>query len=286
MKELLIVAKFKEKVKHSENTLGQLIASDDKVSNIDEVIEETEESQVDGYTLIKEESDVEEEVIESYEEVEFLDLQGQSETLTGVRFVTIDKCGDDDEFIDGIIEECSVEENDFDDGSVVNDETCILPDIPSRSTVKVCVHHLWQSSRFKNISFQLQKSTPKQTAQHLNPSDSKVIINFNCAFCGAGMQFSTYNFRSTILFHSSHLGFMHSSNLKRHMTTHGSDPFALSVNDSNDTMKMEEIPTPRVVSGKISKKNVVKPHQCEHCDRAFVSRSLLSSHVRTHTGER
>lgn len=79
---------------------------------------------------------------------------------------------------------------------------------------------------------------------------------------------------------------MHSSNLKRHMSTHGSDPFALNLSDSNDTMKIDEIAEPRVISGKISKKNIVKPHKCEHCDRAFVSRSLLSSHVRTHTGER
>lgn len=103
------------------------------------MIEETEETQVDGFTLVKEESDVEEEVTESYEEVEFLDLQGQCETLTGVRFVTIDKCDDDDEdddeFIDGIIEECSVEDNEFVDTSV--NETLIVPDIISRNTVKV-----------------------------------------------------------------------------------------------------------------------------------------------------
>lgn len=134
MRELLIVAKFKEKVKLSENTLGQLIASDDKVTNSDEVIEETEETQVD-FSLIKEESDVEEEVTESYEEafeeVEFLDLNTQSETLNGVQFVTIEKC-DDDEFIDEIIEECSVEDGDVVD-SIVNDTVSIT----NRNSVKV-----------------------------------------------------------------------------------------------------------------------------------------------------
>lgn len=101
----------------------------------------------------------------------------------------------------------------------------------------------------------MQKSSPKQTSQHLNPSDSKVIINFNCVFCGAG--------------------FMHSSNLKKHMTTHGTEPISLNLSDSNDTInsKIEEIlPEPSAVPGKNSKKNIVKPHKCEHCDRAFVSR--------------
>lgn len=78
-----------------------------------------------------------------------------------------------------------------------------------------------------------------------------------------------------------HLGFMHSSNLKKHMTTHASE----SAN-SNETIKIEEITEPHVISGKITKKNIIKPHKCEQCDRAFVSRSLLSSHIRTHTGER
>lgn len=130
------MAKFKEKVKHSELTLGQLIASGDKISISDEVIEETEETQVDGFTLIKEESDIEEEeeVAESYEEVEFLDVHGQSETLNGVRFVTIDKC-DDDEFIDEIIEECSVEENEFIDTRVHQSAN-----ITNRNSVKACCH--------------------------------------------------------------------------------------------------------------------------------------------------
>lgn len=129
MRELLIVVKFKEKVKLSENTLGQLIASDDKIINSDEVIVETEETQVE-FTLIKEESDVEEEVTESYEEVEFLDLNTQSETLNGIQFVTIEKC-DDDEFIDEIIEECSVEDGDATD-SIVDTVS-----IGNRNSVKV-----------------------------------------------------------------------------------------------------------------------------------------------------
>lgn len=59
------------------------------------------------------------------------------------------------------------------------------------------------------------------------------------------------------------------------MTTHGSEPISLNLSDSNDTInsKIEEIlPDPHVISGKSSKKNIVKPHKCEHCDRAFVSR--------------
>lgn len=68
------------------------------------------------------------------------------------------------------------------------------------------------------------------------------------------------------------------------MLTHRSEPFDL--NDSNDTVEVDETTECRVKSGKVSKKNVIKPHKCEHCDRAFVSRSLLSSHTRTHTGER
>lgn len=156
LRELLIVAKFKEKVKLSENTLGQLIASDDKVSyNSDGVvIEETEEAQVDDFSMIKEETDVEEEcdeeeevVTESYEEVEFLDMQGQSETLSGVQFVTIDKC-DDDEFIDEIIEECSVEDDLVD---IIVNETV---NVSNRNIVKVRSHQflpILYSDSTKNV---------------------------------------------------------------------------------------------------------------------------------------
>lgn len=115
LRELLIVAKFKEKVKHSESTLSQLIVSDDKISNNDEVIEETEETeetQADGFSMIKEECDAGE-ITGSYEEVEFLEVHGQTDTMNGIQFVTIDKCDDDDEFIDEIIEECSVEDSDI-----------------------------------------------------------------------------------------------------------------------------------------------------------------------------
>lgn len=66
---------------------------------------------------------------------------------------------------------------------------------------------------------------------------------------------------------------MHSSNLKKHMATHGtsSEPFSLNSDDSNEA---EKIKTEKITEShvKISKKNVVKPHKCEHCDRAFVSR--------------
>ncbi len=130
----MIVAKFKEKVKLSESTLGQLVASDDKVSNSDEVIEETEETQIDGYTLIKEESEVDEqEVTESYEEVEFLELNGHNDTLNAIQFVTIGK-SDDDQFIDEIIEECSVEGSETVD-TIFNEsvDTTIR-----NSSVKVC----------------------------------------------------------------------------------------------------------------------------------------------------
>lgn len=61
------------------------------------------------------------------------------------------------------------------------------------------------------------------------------------------------------------------------MSTHGSDPFAVNLSDSNDTINIEEMAKPHVLSGKISKKNIVKAHKCEQCERAFVSRSLLSS---------
>ncbi|XP_037039340.1 zinc finger protein 12-like isoform X1 [Bradysia coprophila] len=246
LRELLVVTKFKEKVKLAEHTLGQLITADDRTSNCDEVIiEETEDSEIDGYVTIKRESEAyvpEEEVVNtgSYEEVEFLDLNGPTETLNTVQYVTVGKC--DDEFIDEIIEECSVDDSDIVE-TIVSDTT----DTINRSAVK-------------------QKSPSKQTPQHLSPSDSKVIINFNCAFCGAG--------------------FMHSSNLKKHMLTHRSETFDLHATDLNDQMKVEEPAEPQIVTGKISKKNIVKPHKCELCDRAFVSRSLLSSHNRTHTGER
>ncbi|KAJ6634894.1 Zinc finger protein, partial [Pseudolycoriella hygida] len=227
LRELLIVAKFKEKVKHSENTLGQLVISDDKADNEDE-------TQVCDFTIKEEEGDVIEEleVTDAYEEVEFLETN-QTESVHCVQFLEFDKC--DEEFIDEIIEECSVEENDDVDTSV--SETI---KITNRNTLK--------------------KSSAKQTSQHLNPSDSKVIINFNCSFCGAG--------------------FMHSSNLKRHMTTHGTDTI------SNDAPKIEETAEPTVTLGNNSKRNILKPHKCENCDRAFVSKSLLSSHMRTHTGER
>lgn len=109
LRELLIVAKFKEKVKLTENTLSQLIVSDEKISNSDGMIEETEESQADDYPLLKEETSADddgEDVTGSYEEVEFLELHGQNDS---VQFAT-DKC-DDDEFVDEIIEECSVDES-------------------------------------------------------------------------------------------------------------------------------------------------------------------------------
>lgn len=74
------------------------------------------------------------------------------------------------------------------------------------------------------------------------------------------------------------------------MLTHANSQ-TLDVPDPTDTLKIDETITTadttlRTKTGRPSKKNVSKPHKCEHCDRAFVSRSLLSSHVRTHTGER
>lgn len=136
------MAKFKEKVKLSENALSKLIVSEDKVSNGDEVIEETEETQVDqSFTLVKEEeADTEEqEVTESYEEVEFLELNGQTETVNGIQYVTIGKCNaddddDDDQFIDEIIEECSVTDSDF-------VETIVSDVVNVTNSVKVCFYH-------------------------------------------------------------------------------------------------------------------------------------------------
>lgn len=191
LRELLVVAKFKEKVKLAENTLSQLITTDDRTSNCDAMIveEETEEIPVDEYLPIKTETPVygeEEEVANtgSYEEVEFLDSNGQTETLNAVQFVTIGKC--DDEFIDEIIEECSVDESDIVE-TIVGDTI----DFINRSTVKVgsCTEFIGSllfAFFISFLSFPSQKSPPKQTPHHLNPSDSKVIINFNCAFCGAG----------------------------------------------------------------------------------------------------
>lgn len=67
---------------------------------------------------------------------------------------------------------------------------------------------------------------------------------------------------------------MHSSNLKKHMATHNSEQFSLELNDSNDAIndKIVDVTESTVISGKMSKKNIAKPHKCEHCDRAFVSR--------------
>lgn len=91
---------------------------------------------MEDYESIKRETNVyeqeEEEVVntESYEEVEFVDLNEQTETLSAVQFVTVGK--GDDEFIDEIIEECSVDESDIAE-TIVSDTI----DAIHRSGVKV-----------------------------------------------------------------------------------------------------------------------------------------------------
>lgn len=120
-------------MKHSENTLGSLVTSDDKTSDCgisNDVVEETE---IADYTVVKEESDVEEEVTESYEEIEFLELNGQTDI--GIQIVADDKC-EDDEFIDEIIEECSL-----DDNEIITDVDHTI-DVTTRNVLKVCVHLL------------------------------------------------------------------------------------------------------------------------------------------------
>lgn len=276
------MAKFKEKVKLSENTLGQLIASDEKASNSDGV--SIDETQVDGYTLIKSESDIEgddeeEQVTESYEEVEFLDLQGQSETSTGIQFVTMDKCDDDDEFIDEIIEECSVEDGDLVD-IIVSEETV---NVTNRNVVKVNLRAVWANFTLVSNHFSITEIVTQTNIATPKSQRFQSYNQFQLCLLRCWYRLRTF-LLNVFLLKIFHLGFMHSSNLKKHMSTHGSDQ--LNVSDSNDTIKIEEIAEPHVIAGKISRKNIAKPHKCEHCDRAFVSRSLLSSHIRTHTGER
>lgn len=125
------MAKFKEKVKHSEEALARLV-NDDKISNCDIVSNEIIEEAPDVFGYIKEEKDAGEDVSESYEEVEFLDFSGQGESMTGVQIMTIDKC-DDDEFID-IIEECSLIESDL----VAISEDNEIENFSIRNNGKVC----------------------------------------------------------------------------------------------------------------------------------------------------
>lgn len=110
-----------------------MVTSDDKTSDCgisNDVVEETE---IADYTVVKEESDVEEEVTESYEEIEFLELNGQTDI--GIQIVADDKC-EDDEFIDEIIEECSL-----DDNEIITDVDHTI-DMTTRNALKVCVHLL------------------------------------------------------------------------------------------------------------------------------------------------
>lgn len=91
----------------------------------------------------------------------------------------------------------------------------------------------------------------------------------------------------TIHLRYSTVGFMHSNNLKKHMSTHRSEIENIGdLDESNDLAKTDEMAEIPVKSGRGAKKNVARPHKCENCDRAFVSKSLLLSHIRTHTGER
>lgn len=101
-----------------------------------------EEVQIDSVPLIKEENDVEEEVTESYEEVEFLDLNGHTEVVNGVQFVAIEKC-DDDEFIDEIIEECSAVDSDVEESDVIQ-----TVNITNR---KVCTLFFEETHFFSNL---------------------------------------------------------------------------------------------------------------------------------------
>lgn len=136
MRELLIVAKFKEKVKIAENTLGQLIASDEKVEET--LIDGADGTQDDAVSLVKDETEFDglreeeqEDDVTSYEEVEFLELNGQNESLHNVQIVTADQSDDDDdEFIDEIIEECSI-----DDTYIL--DTIIHKPIDNQTSIKV-----------------------------------------------------------------------------------------------------------------------------------------------------
>lgn len=127
---------------------------------------------------------------------------------------------------------------------------------------------------------------------------SKVVINHNCDICGAG--------------------FMHLSNLKKHLLTHKDVGYVCTVcslvftddekcNEHQQQVHAQEVQlkqsntkietptTKRTTKSKTTtaslpqnllKADKRKSHRCQHCDKSFVSNSMLTAHVRVHTGER
>lgn len=232
------------------------IENDDLEGILDETEIDDEIIQTD-LTALKQEMDVEE-TNSTYEEVEFLDVEDNS----SLGYIVINQTEEEEE------------ENDY-ETDLEQDEEGIEEDEPDTS-----------------YSYELIDG-PKNAKQPKFQKEPKfqVVINHNCEVCGAGFTLKSnllkhmYQVHSLIeLFSCETCKFVFDTKkeLVQHSITHENEIIDAIAEEPQIETSTDDLIN-RVEFVDVDKK---RSHKCETCDKGFLCKSALTTHMRSHTGEK